>query len=108
MQLFKVCSIPQCGSIIDPEDVSSRTVGAAVIVNATCLNNHAQTWSSSNLIGEGHERMYAINILLAAFTLFCGLNVSQVSYDSVSAILKDHWTFSEKIIWQAKIHKFYP
>ena len=80
LELFRVCSEPHCGSIIDQEDVSIITVGAAITVKTTCLqNHHQQTWSSSTTVGEGHKRQFVINILLAAYTLFCGLNISQVS-----------------------------
>ena len=80
LELFRVCSEPHCGSIIDQEDVLILTVGAAVTVKTACLqNHHQQTWSSSTAVGEGHKRQFVINILLAAYTLFCGLNISQVS-----------------------------
>ena len=77
-KLFHFCSVENCGSIIDPSDVTFHKVGAAVIVKSTCLNNHSQSWSSSNSVGESHHRLFIINVLLAAYTLFCGLNISQV------------------------------
>ena len=77
-KLFHFCTVENCGSIIDPSDVTFHKVGAAVIVKSTCLNNHTQSWSSSNSVGEGHHRLFIINVLLAAYTLFCGLNISQV------------------------------
>ena len=83
MQLFRVCSVPGCGSVVDPDDVIIRTQGAAMTVKAHCLNhNHTTTWSSSRTVGEGREVTYVINILLAAYTLFCGLNLSQVDLKS--------------------------
>ena len=78
LSMFRVCSVPGCGTVIDSEDVTVHTVGAAVIVKATCLQHHDLTWSSSSTVGDGHKKVFIINILLAAFTLFCGLNVSQV------------------------------
>lgn len=78
LKLFKVCPEPKCGSVIDPDDIIVRSEGAAVIVKGICLNNHDFSWASSLTAGEGREKMYIINILLAAFTLFCGLNISQV------------------------------
>ena len=80
LQLFRFCSVEGCGSIIDQEDITFHEVGAAVVVKCTCLQNHEQSWSSSSSVGEGHHQLYVINILLASFTLFCGLNMSQVSF----------------------------
>ena len=79
LQLFRVCSEPSCKALIDPQDVKYIEIGAAVNIHAVCLNNHSQTWCSSSTVGEGNKRMYVVNIVLAAFTLFCGLNISQVS-----------------------------
>ena len=80
LQLFRFCSVEGCGSIIDQEDITFHEVGAAVVVKYTCLQHHEQSWSSSSSVGEGHNKLYVINILLASFTLFCGLNLSQVSF----------------------------
>eukprot|EP00092_Neocalanus_flemingeri_P108804 GFUD01139746.1.p1 GENE.GFUD01139746.1~~GFUD01139746.1.p1 ORF type:complete len:185 (-),score=33.68 GFUD01139746.1:98-652(-) len=79
MKLFQVCSEPSCGALIDPEEVKISEVGAAVTIHATCLNNHNTNWSSSDAVGEGHKKTFTINILLACYTLFCGLNISQVT-----------------------------
>ena len=79
LQLFRVCSEPNCGALVDLSEVELTETGAAVNVKATCLKNHVQNWSSSSSVGEGHKKMFTINILLAAYTLFCGLNISQVS-----------------------------
>lgn len=76
MKLFRVCS--ECGALVDPEDVKTIHVGAALKIHATCLNNHVQKWSSSSSVLEGQKEAFTINILLAAYTLFCGLNISQV------------------------------
>ena len=79
MDLFRVCNTPNCGSIVDSDDTKVTTAGANITVTATCLENqHTQTWSSSSSVGEGHKRIFIVNILLAAYTLFCGLNISQV------------------------------
>lgn len=78
MKLFRVCSEPLCGAIVDPEDVKTIHVGAALKIHATCLNNHIQKWASSSSVLEGQKEAFTINILLAAYTLFCGLNISQV------------------------------
>ena len=87
LELFRVCSEPHCGSIIDQEDVLILTVGAAINVTTSCLqNNHQRTWSSSTTVGEGHKRQFVINILLAAYALFCGLNISQVRNIFISSL----------------------
>ena len=88
LDLFRVCSVPNCGSIVNPADVHINTVGAAMTVKSECLqNNHQQTWSSSATVAEGRKRLFVINILLAAYTLLCGLNISEVSI----AILCTHF-----------------
>ena len=76
--LFRVCSIQGCGAPIDPEDVIVHTDGAAMTVKATCLEHHEISWKSCNTVGEGHSKIFVVNILLSAYTLFCGLNISQV------------------------------
>ena len=78
LQLFRVCSEASCGALIDPSEVKTVEAGAALTVTATCLNNHVQKWSSSGTVREGRKEQFTINILLAAYTLFCGLNISQV------------------------------
>ena len=70
---------------MDPADVQFHTVGAAMTVKSLCLTNqHQQTWSSSATVAEGRKRLFVINILLAAYTLFCGLNISEVCLRTLS------------------------
>lgn len=78
LQLFKVCQEPMCGSSIDVDDLKIIEVGAALKVAGVCLNGHHFTWESSQSLLEGRRKVYTINILMAAYTLFCGLNISQV------------------------------
>ena len=78
LSLFRVCSTQGCGALIDPGDVVVHTHGAAMTVRATCLENHEMFWKSSSIVGEGRKQIFVVNILLAAYTLFCGLNISQV------------------------------
>ena len=73
-----MCSIQGCGAPIDLSDVIAHTEGAAMIVKATCLEHHETSWKSCNAVGEGHNKIYVVNILLAAYTLLCALNISQV------------------------------
>ena len=78
LKLFQVCSHPNCGGLVDSDEIKVIEIGAAVKVKTTCLKNHVLEWSSSSAVGEGENKWYTINILLAAYTLFCGLNISQV------------------------------
>ena len=84
LKLFRVCSVPACGSVVDPDHVTVHTVGAGMTVTATCLQHqHETTWTSSSTVCEGRKKLFVINILLASYTLFCGLNISQVSSTSL-------------------------
>ena len=79
MEMFKVCNTLGCGAMIDPDDVQLKKIGGAVKVTGTCLNNHKNIFKSSRSTHEGNKEIFVINILLAAYTLFCGLNFSHVS-----------------------------
>ena len=79
LNLFTVCNHPGCGCAIDRDDVQMCTVGAAIIITATCDNSHTFKWSSSTKVGDGKKRMFLINILLASYVVLCGLNIAQVS-----------------------------
>ena len=83
LDLFRVCNVVGCGSITDRDDIKLSTVGAAVIIEATCLNNHTYKWSSSPKVGCGRKQMFLINILLATYSLVCGLDIGQVGSDSI-------------------------
>ena len=79
LKLFEVCSTVGCGSLVDSEEIKFVKVGGAFKVKTTCLNNHVNHFASSSSIGDGKEKIFVINILLAAYTLFCGLNFSRVA-----------------------------
>ena len=79
MELFSTCNHPGCGIGVEREDIRITTVGAAMNVTATCMRNHVYKWSTSSTVGEGKRQKYLINILLAAYSLLCGLNFGQVS-----------------------------
>ena len=83
LELFSVCKHPGCGSAIDRDNIQVKTTGAAVGINATCNNSHENTWSSSSKVGEGKKQSNLINIEMAAYTLFSGLNISQVSLNII-------------------------
>ena len=83
-----------CGDGIDPGNVETYQKGACLFVTGTCNSHHSFKvnnseniqksvnmifqWSSSPMKGEGHSETPAINILLAAYTLTCGMHVDQV------------------------------
>ena len=79
LKLFEVCSTVGCGSLVDSEEIKFVKVGGAFKVKTTCLNNHVNHFASSSSIGDGKEKIFVINILLAAYMLFCGLNFSRVA-----------------------------
>ena len=78
LYLFTVCKVPLCGSLIDRDNVKVYQKGAAITVNTTCNNSHQSSWSSSKKVGEGRKKSNVINIEMAAYTLFSGLNITQV------------------------------
>ena len=83
MKLLCVCSTLGCGSLVDSDDIKFVKVGGAFKVKSTCLNNHVNHFESSSSIRDGKEKIFVINILLAAYTLFCGLNFSRVSMSHI-------------------------
>ena len=66
LQLFTVCRHANCGSAIDPAEVTLVRTGAALQISATCNNNHSQEWSSSASIGHGNSKLFVINVLLVS------------------------------------------
>ena len=81
LNLFTVCNHPGCGSFIDRDDVQVITKGAAVSIRTICANFHEYKWDSSSKVGESNKQMFLINILLAAYVVLCGLDISQVLND---------------------------
>ena len=77
--LFTVCKYPECGAIVDRDDIKMSTIGAAVTIKATCANSHEYKWDSSTKVGESKRQMFRINIELASYVVLCGLDISQVS-----------------------------
>ena len=76
--LFRICNHDGCGCIVDSDDVNVTTVGAALIITATCANSHAFKWCSSPKIGQGKRQMFVVNIVIACYVLLCGLNIDRV------------------------------
>ena len=86
--LFSVCRHPGCGSAIDQDNIRVKTTGAAIRMDGVCNNSHDNTWSSSKKVGEGKKQYNVVNVEMAAYTLFTGLNISQVNLDSISLIIR--------------------
>ena len=77
--LLSVCRRPNCGSIVEKENIRVVKKGAMLRVHTLCNNSHTDTWDSSPSIGRGNSSMAEINILLAVYVLLTGLHVKQVS-----------------------------
>jgi len=110
LKLFQVCNVPGCGSLVDEDDIKMTTLAAAVSVTATCCNSHTYHWSTSTKVGEGKKQKFLINVLLASYTLLCGLNISQVveyffhlSLDCISRcyFFRIQSNFLHRIIWMS-------
>ena len=91
LNLFTVCNHPGCGTLIDRDDIQVITKGAAVSIRAICSNSHENKWDSSSKVGESKKQMFLINILLAAYVVLCGLDISQV----LISMAKAHSTSSK-------------
>ena len=94
LQLFHKCRRAGCTAAVDEDDIQINRTGAAIHVVATCNNSHVEHWMSSSTVGEGHSKLFVVNVLLvtsftvrcfssmiifqATFTLLCGLNIGQV------------------------------
>ena len=78
MQLFSMCQVSECGSAIDPENIKVVQHGAVVVVRYTCNKHHTGEWCSSPALGEGKNKVWVLNALLATYSLTCGLHISQV------------------------------
>ena len=79
LQLFSVCHTPGCSSSVDPSNREIKEHGAAIVVKYTCNNHHSGEWSSSPTVGLGKSKVWTLNVLLATYSLVCGLHISQVS-----------------------------
>ena len=78
LQLFTRCQVPGCSSTVDPANIDVQEHGAVIVVKYVCNEHHTGEWSSSPFIGEGRSKVGVLNIILATFSLTCGLHISQV------------------------------
>ena len=79
MELFQTCPRIDCQAAIDAANVEWIEKGAWLRVKYTCNNSHSGSWDNSPVVGQGKSKIGILNILLATYTLLCGLHVSQVS-----------------------------
>ena len=94
LKLFNKCPQVSCSSVIDPDNIEVKEIGAVVVIKYMCNENHSGEWSSSPFIGEGNERVGVTSLMLASCTLTCGLSISQVPYTvSISYSISDMFIF---------------
>ena len=79
ISLLSVCKEPNCGSVVDRENMKIVHNGAMIRVHMVCNNNHATTWESSPCINDGRKSVAVINIIIATYCLLTGLHVKQAS-----------------------------
>ena len=73
-----MCQVPGCGSAIDPANMDVQEHGAVIVVKYTCNKHHSGDWCSSPYVGKGKAKVGVLNVVLATFSLACGLHISQV------------------------------
>ena len=108
LQLFSTCQVYGCQSAVDPANIEVRDIGAVIVIKYTCNENHSGEWCSSPFIGEGKNRVGVLNVLLATYSLTCGLHISQVKGPVPSwTIKKNHLSYQVLDYFShMKIHMF--
>ena len=76
--LLSVCRRPECGTLVEKENIKVVKNGAMVRIGTLCNNSHTESWDSSPSVGSGTGAIPVINILLSVYTLLTGLHVKQV------------------------------
>ena len=76
--LLSVCRRPECGTLVERENIKVVRNGAMVRIHTLCNNSHMEKWDSSPSVGSGTGAIPVINILLSVYTLLTGLHVKQV------------------------------
>ena len=79
LSLLSVCREPNCGSVVDRENMKIVHNGAMIRVHMVCNNNHATAWESSPCISNGKKSVAVINIIIATYCLLTGLHVKQAN-----------------------------
>ena len=70
LQLFRICKEKGCGAAIDPAEIKLCRTGGALQITATCNAHHVEEWASSSVVGESHQRLFVINILMVILKMF--------------------------------------
>jgi hypothetical protein len=83
MSLLSICREPNCGSLVERDNMKVVRNGAMVSVRSVCNNHHEHTWNSSPTLGTGASAVAVINILLAVNALTTGLHIKQVCFGSI-------------------------
>ena len=78
-ELAKVCRVPNCGSVVDRENIKAIRIGGLLRLKCLCNNHHQFEWDSSPMLGSGPSAIASINVLLSSFCLTIGLHIQQVS-----------------------------
>ena len=79
LSLLSVCKEPNCGSVVDKENMKIVHNGTMIRVHMVCNNSHATSWESSPCINDGRKSVAVINIIIATYCLLTGLHVKQPS-----------------------------
>ena len=79
LSLLSVCKEPNCGSVVDRENMKIVHNGAMIRFLKVCNNIHKTTWESSPCINDGRKSVAVINIIIATYCLLTGLHVKQAS-----------------------------
>ena len=64
--------------MVDRDDIKVTSIGAEVTVQSLCADSYHFIWNSSAKVGESMHQMFLINIIMAAYIVLCGLDISQV------------------------------
>ena len=55
--IHRHCLTPGCSAIVDPEETRLTEQGAAVTIHLTCLNNHINSWNTSEFYPKQENRV---------------------------------------------------
>ena len=75
-ELHKHCLTSGCSASVVPEETIISEQGAAVSVTMFCMDNHKNTWHSSDFYpkkGDHGKARSKLNVLLSSFILLTGL-----------------------------------
>ena len=76
--LFMICPLPECCSAIDPENRKIVQKGSVIKIKYICNSHHRGEWCNSPYFGPKKSKVWALNTVLATYSLTNGLHISQV------------------------------